>query len=65
MISENMTSELLQQEFEMEDKNYSDIKDGLLSEVTDKDDQSKIKKLKSKLGKRIVQKFRITWQLTE
>ena len=55
MISENMTSELLQQEFEMEDKNYSDIKDGLLSEVSDKDDQSKIKKLKSKLGKRIVQ----------
>ena len=35
----------------MEDARYSEIKETMLGEVTDKDDISKIKKLNTKIGK--------------
>ena len=34
---------------------YSEIKETMLGEVTDKDDISKIKKLNTKIGKRVIQ----------
>ena len=39
----------------MEDARYSEIKETMLGEVTDKDDISKIKKLNTKIGKRVIQ----------
>ena len=55
IIGPNVTQESLIKEFEMEDARYSEIKETMLGEVTDKDDISKIKKLNTKIGKRVIQ----------
>jgi hypothetical protein len=55
IIGPNVTQDSLIKEFEMEDARYSEIKETMLGEVTDKDDISKIKKLNTKIGKRVIQ----------
>ena len=55
IIGPNVTQESLIKEFEMEDARYAEIKETMLGEVTDKDDISKIKKLNTKIGKRVIQ----------
>ena len=55
IIGPNVTQESLIKEFEMEDAKINEIKETMLGEVTDKDDISKIKKLNTKIGKRVIQ----------
>lgn len=55
IIGPNVTQESLIKEFEIEDARYSEIKQTMLGEVTDKADISKIKGLNTKIGKRIIQ----------
>jgi len=54
-LGPNVTPDTLQSEFDMEDKRFSEIRNTLLNEVDNKKDKDKVKKLKSKLGKRIIQ----------
>jgi len=54
-LGENVTPDVLEEHFRLEDEKYANIKESLLGEggaVTDPDDVKKVKKLKSKIGKR-------------
>lgn len=55
IIGPNVTQDSLIKEFQIEDARYSEIKQTMLGEVTDKADISKIKGLNTKIGKRIIQ----------
>ena len=63
-FNENLTVELLETEFELENKKYSELKDTLLEGITDEKDVKSIKGLKSKLGKRIIQSLGLSGNLT-
>ena len=63
-FNDNLTPELLETEFDLENKKYKELKDTLLEGITDEKDVKSIKGLKSKLGKRIIQSLGLSGNLT-
>lgn len=54
VLSENITPESIEKEFDYEDDQYSSLKETLIKDISDPGDVKKIKGLKTKIGKRSV-----------